>query len=349
MKDAKELDDALIERLEDKEFVKWMIEKLNNKQLDLLLFSTSMDKKYKAQDKLPNQFLQNKLLLKNIRTKLWKMKILPPLAIIVDNREMLGKEPAKEDLLELAEEHNVDDRQKALMLFLQNHYEEALDLYDNRYVGDGKSLKKKEKPKKEKVEQQLSQHKEETLSPKQEKKLQQKIDTLMKEKEDLINQVQQLKKELKEKNTEHQKEINQLSQDLATEKSSAKKLENELAQLHKKIESERAVEKELSKVEKEKEREKQESVPTEKKKLAIIGNPKNNKVLKDNRFDIDLFELDNIEKLIQSIDLYEHKLFLSYVIDEVLYEEKVSQVIREKIITITNFKELKDVMGELER
>ncbi|MCG7344792.1 hypothetical protein MHZ92_11655 [Sporosarcina sp. ACRSL] len=346
MKDAKELDDALIERLEDKEFVKWMIEKLNNKQLDLLLYSTSMSKKYNSQEKLPTQFLQNKLLIKTIRTKLWKMKIIPPLGFIVDNREKLGKEPTKEDLLELAEEHNVDDRQKALMLFLQNHYEEALDLYDNRHADDEKSPKK-EKPKKEKVEQEPSQPKAETLSPKQEKKLQQKIDTLQKEKEDLINQVQQLKKELKEKNTEHQKEINQLTQDLAAEKASSKKLEEELAQLHKKFESEKAVEREQGNAEKE--IEKQESVPKEKKKLAIIGNPKNNKVLRDDRFDIDLFELDNIEELIQSIDLYEHKLFLSYVIDEVLYEEKVSQENREKILTITNFKQLKDVMRELVR
>lgn len=346
MKKTKELDDGLIDRLEDKEFVRWMIEKLNNKQLDLLLYSTSMSKKYNSQEKLPTQFLQNKLLIKTIRTKLWKMKILPPLGFIVDNRSKLSKEPTKEDLLELAEEHNADDRQKALILFLQNHYEEALDLYDNRHVED-KPSPKKEKPKKENVEQQLSQNKAEVLSPKQEKKLQQKIDTLLREKDELINQVQQLKKELKEKNTEHQKEINQLSQEIAAEKSSAKKIQEELSRIKSKIEKEKAVDRELSKIDKEEE--KQEPLPKAKKKLAIIGNPKNSKVLKDNRYEIDLFELDNIEKLIQNIDIYEHKLFLSYVIDEVLYEEKVSKEIRKKIKRLTNFKELKDVLEELQR
>lgn len=342
MEKLRELDVGFIERLEDREFIKWMIEKLRNEELDLLLYSTNSSKNYKSQAKLHTQFLQNKILLKPIRTKLRTMKILPPFDFIFDNKEKFKSDDdvSKGDLLNIAEENNADDRQTALMLFLQNHYEGALELYEK--YSEVKEEVLEELPK-EVEKKQASETKADTLSPKKEKKLQQKIDTLMKEKEELISQVQQLKKELREKNTEHQKEMNLLSQELALEKSNVAKSEEEIVRLLKQLENERTTHKEL----KQKVKVEPKPLQKEKIKMAMVGNPRNKSILSNRYFDIDIYELEDVEKLCRGIERYDQVLFLSWAIDEVQYEEQIPEDIRKEIKRISNFKGLRELMEEL--
>ncbi len=331
-----ELESAMNTRLEDKDFFEWMIDKLNRDQLALLLFASNIKQNANAISKLHKGFIRNKLLLKQTRVKLKNQKILPPFPFLVGRAH---EEFTKEELLTIAKDNDCKKSEIALLLFLQNHYSEALKLYDdymtvNTVLDPDKNSKEAVVIFKESVD--------EGMQPKIQKKLQQKIVILTQEKEELMEQLRKLKNDNKEKNRQHQKELNELKQELALEKNRASHFEEELKHTHILLEKEKDKHTKLIQLS-----EKEDSSKKMVKKVALIGDPKNSSIIVKEMFTVVVYELDTIGDFLAVSETYDYIFYLSYTIDDVIYEEAIPADVRQRITRIDNFATLKKLMGAL--
>ncbi|MEK3937178.1 hypothetical protein MKY41_17875 [Sporosarcina sp. FSL W7-1349] len=342
MSELLEIDQEQVERLEDRDFIKWMIEELSSEELAMLLFVTKTEKNVKKLVKLPIPFLQNKVLAKAVRSKLRSMELIPPFPFYI---EKMGEKEieSKDEIMEVVQEENCDARKAALIFYLQNHYEEAWEYYETR---DEEETAAKEADVVEKESEPEKPSEKQVVSAKIENKLQSKIEKLTIEKEELIARNNQLKQEVKEKNTEYIKDLNQARQALAEEKKLVTELEEQLTKFKSDIEKLRA-ENAALRVENSNAVEQANLPPRAKEKLAMIGHPKNSRILENEAFHITVFELDELQNFIEEADQYAYIFYLSYVIDEVVYEEMVPETIRENIKRIESFMQLKKVMGEI--
>lgn len=334
-----ELSKEQVEKLEDRDFLKWMIEELSNEELAMLLFITKTEENVKSLIKLPTPFLQNKVLAKTVRAKLRSMELIPPFPFYIDAFKE-GKLTSKEEIITFAEENDCDNRKTALILYLQNHYDESLQYYEKKHEEPVQKKIKKEETVKEEVEEKPG------TSIKIENKLQLKIEKLTKEKDELIARNNKLKNELKEKNTEFLKELNQVRQALANEKKITTDYEEQLKSFKLEVQK---LQMENEKLQKENETavETISSTPRVKEKVAMIGNPKNSRILENEKFYISIFELEELPDLIREADQYAYIFYLSYIMDEAIYEETVPETIRKDIKRIETFMQLKEVMGEI--
>lgn len=60
---------------------------------------------------------------------------------------------------------------------------------------------------------------------------------------------------------------------------------------------------------------------------------------------IDVYDIDDIDALIENWTIYDHLFYLTYTIDEMFYEEIVPKYIQQKIEPIENFMMLKRKLG----
>lgn len=326
-----EVEKELRARLEDKEFIKWVIEDLERWQLGLILLACEIKMPPRSIEKLHRRFLLNKII--TARKKLIQIKMLPPYPFILEGKE---RELSEEKIFKVAKEHDLGEKGIALMLFLQNHYEAALKVYDER--GKNKEIQVKEVD--------ASKEKVEILSPKIERKLQEKIKNLTNVKLELTNQLVTIKEELKQKNKDYQIEINQLKQQIAENKKTAESFIEDYKQLEAALEKEMSEKSHLSAKILVLETMKKE-LPKKEKRIAFIGNPMNHAIVENAEYEIDVYELDDIESFIAQWTSYNLIFYLAYTIDKMVYEEAVPLSIRENIEHVENFMRLKEKVGEL--
>lgn len=326
-----ELELDMLDQVEERAFIEWMIESLEREQLAALLLAINIKLPGTAIEKLHQGFIRNKLLQSSARKKLKRKAILPPFPFMV---KVKNEQLTKEELIALAQENHCSESQIALILYLQNYDEAALIYYDHR---EQQILEEKEIGNKEDAAQQVT----EKLPPKIGKRLQQRITTLTKEKEELNKQVAALKEELKERNRTSQNELNQLKQEIAeaTVETTRLTVENEQFQIaltEAKKQEQKHVEVSTLK-----------AIPTKSLKVAFIGNPLNVSIVSMDNIQVDIYETDTIEDFINTWTAYDRIFYLSYTFDEVTYGNVVPENIREKIISVENFIKLKRMMGEL--
>lgn len=322
------LEKDTLNRLEDREFIKWLIEDLDRHQLGVLLFSCDIKLPNTSIEKLPIPFIHNKLI--GARKKLVQAKALPPFPFIsVDGEE----EFTEKKIIELAEKEKCTLKETALMLFLQHHFKATLRKYDHR---------DDEQPDEGELEKERPKVKEEA-SKKIEKILKKKIKNLTKDKEIYLEQVHLLKEELKQKNLLHQKKINELKRKLAEEVSENARLREKKSHLKDEIEKETAEKKQLSAqilvLE--------TKMAEQQKRIALIGNPMNTSILTKGNYEVDIYEIEEVDRLIETWLTYDDLFYLTYTIDEMIYKETVPEHIRNKVRHIENFKKLKETMEEL--
>lgn len=333
MQEYSELEKEIQRQLEDKDFIKWLVEDLDRRQQGALLLACGHKISSKAMQRFPTQYMVNQLVLS--RRKLVQDKILPPFPFILTYKE---EELTAEKILEIAKEYECDSKGIALMLLLQNHYEASLEQYNQRK--DEKVTDVKQDVKTEKIEQSAG-----ILSPKIEKRLQEKIRILTKEKEELLTQVKSLKEEVKQKNLTHQNEINELKRNLAEEITAKKQYEENYSTLEIELEKEKVEKNHLAAENLMLETKIETEMMKHKKKIAFIGDPMNASILAMKEVIIDVYDIDDIDALIENWTIYDHLFYLTYTIDEMFYEEIVPKYIQQKIEPIENFMMLKRKLG----
>lgn len=337
MAKPKKLDNKLLELYADKEFIEWLVLDLNAQQLSILLLTCGT----KQSSKLPKAYLKNKLLLKPTRLKLVENVIIPPLPFLLDtkNKKM---EWTREEILELAEEYETSDREVALALFLQNHHEDAITLYKNKDAPE--RVEEREEDTTEIPTEDIKEENSSKTPTKIVKKLEKRIENLVNEKNEVIEQLQQLKSTTKEKSQLYLKEIQELKQLISEQKHEVSSLEGknsalsrELAIVHEEIKKLRAQAiAVVAKVEEVK------LTP-----IALLGNPKNTAILSKKGFKIDVYEADALDDFQEKLDEYAHVFYLSYVIDTVVFKKYISESNRQTIQLVEDFKSLKQKMEEL--
>lgn len=225
--------------LESREFIEWMIEELDSESLSVLLVAIGIEKQFRQQTKLPKSFLKNKLLLKNGRLKLRDKKILPP---FVEFFSLKNEEITVDKIIEVSNSAKFSLKNQTLILFLQNHYSEAIKMYEEE-----KDKSKNEETKGEEEEEKLEEEKklekkthtkkgnEVKNEKKAEKKINQKIENLEKINQSLLLNIEELKTKNKNSNVIYLQEKNQYKRELALtekdlteERNRRKELEKEL-------------------------------------------------------------------------------------------------------------------------
>ena len=323
------LEKDTLNRLEDREFIRWLIEDLDRWQLGVLLLPCDIKLPHTSIEKFPIQFLHNKLI--GARKKFIQVKTVPPFPFIsVDEAD----EFTEKKIIKMAKDEKCNLKETALMFFLQNHYQAALKVYDERNMEQNNE---KQEVKKETSKEQ------EDVSPRIEKSLKKKINNLTKEKIELQEQVQQLREELKQRNLTNQKDVNALKRQLADEVNQKEQMNTVNLEMKNELEKEKAEKNHLAaqilvletKMEK------------EQKRIALIGNPMNTSILTKKNCQIDIYELEEIDHLIEKWSTYDHLFYLTYTIDEMMYKEVVPDHMQKSIQHIENFRKLKETMGEL--
>lgn len=321
----------------EKEFIGWMLEELDQQQLGVLYVAAGMEENLHKACKLPKKFLVNNLLLKNRRVRLAEKRIVPIAYFLLE--EINGKKEWTDiDIIEKGEQKKADVKEIALSLFLQNYYAAAYALYEHsKKDGDSKEIEKEiEKEKEKKADEKEHAGFERKTSKKQQKaarKLELKAETLALEKGELQSQVRALKAEIKQLQQEKAKETADLRQQLGKSEARAQKLEEQVVQLQKAAE--------------EKKEEPVIGEPVEKVKIALLGNPKNSKILRSDELQIDVFEAEEIERLVEKITQYKRVFYVRYAIDQVLIERSMPEEIRKQMIPVENFLELRRRLGGL--
>lgn len=222
--------------LESREFIDWLLEDLSSLELSALLVSIGIEKQFRTQSKLPKAFLKNKLLLKNGRVKLREKKILPPFEQFIKHKE---EDLKVEDIKLLFMESQDEEKKVILSLFLQNYYDEALDIYNN-FITNNLSIKK---PiiEKEKIDLIEYSEPQKTDEKKVGDKLTLKIKNLEKINTGLQKKVEELKRQNKEIQLKFLNENNKLKEEVALLHKKIS-LEIEKIENYKKIEVEKEVE-----------------------------------------------------------------------------------------------------------
>lgn len=345
------IDYLLLERLIERDYIKWMIDELDQENLSLLLLGIGIESRINNVKKINKQFLRNKLLLKPARIKLRDKKLRIPIIFEIKEEDL-----TIEKINEITEELSCSNSIKALIFFMQNFYEESISIYDTREVKveveveeevgveeDTKNIKILENTEDKKIIGETE------LKPKVEKRLQQKILNLDNENKKLQLHIQKITDETKEKISKRQSEINDIKHQLAEEKKKvvdAKKINDELERENKKLLV--LMEKKLNEVIK-----KEPNTPKipskNKKRIAMLGNPKNNKVLNMDEFDIDIYEASTIENFKEKVNNYHFIFLLQYRFDENIIDLTIPKSIANRIKRIENFQQLTKKLEALPR
>lgn len=277
-----------------------------------------------------------------------------PLSFLVDEPQ---RQWTAEELAEAADEHGVPASAKAAALFSKNFHDEAYLLYEQRDQETEQQSKEPEAPKA--PPSAPAQDQEKTNDKKVEKKLQKKIDNLRQENEALQAEVRKLKEEIKDRTAEWIQQENRLKQEAAEEKKrrvqSEESLETEKAAREKAEKTAEAYSEEMNALKSELHARELSAAPPESAatsetdaiRLAFIGDPRNKKLVSQPGLEVDVYNLDTIDRYLEQASSYEKCYYLSYKIDEVEFEMNVPEEYRASIITVENFKQLKDKMGEL--
>lgn len=339
-----EIDPELVERLLDTNYLKWMIKNLEQYQLGILIAACEQKVPSKKIASLPVKFLQNRL-LKIKKDFLW-VKMIPPYGDLIELRNE-QEEFTEEEIFEIADNHpyEYEPNDIALMLFLQNHFEASLKYYEQHHQSKNGTrevsakLNQKEHTERPKVSEEKD---EKALSPKIEKKLQDRIQTLTNEKKQYMQQLKEVREELKEKNRATTIEMNELNRQLIAEKNERQLMKEKYEQLVKELADEKTEKSHLAA----KILHLEEVQKKSRKKIALIGNPMNQTLLNSIKYDIDLFDVDNMKDLIELWTNYEERYFLAYAFDEMVFEALLPSSIREKIKIVETFTQLKREMEE---
>lgn len=265
--------------LESREFIEWMIEELDSDSLSVLLVAIGIEKQFRQQTKLPKSFLKNKLLLKNGRLKLRDKKILPP---FVEFFSLKNEELSVDKIIEVFKSANFSPKNQILILFLQNHYSEAIKMYEEE----------KDKPKNEEIkgEEEEKRIEEKNLEKethtkkgnevksvknekKAEKKINQKIENLEKINQSLILNIEELKTKNKNSNDMYLQEKNQYKRELASMDKDLTEARNRRKELEEEL---KLKENEISVLNNKVASYEEQLYP--KRKIAYIGESKNVKV-----------------------------------------------------------------------
>lgn len=282
---------------------------------------------------MPKPFLKNKLTHKASRIKLRDKVVYPPFDWVF---EFDKKDVSKETLLQKATEANAPSSELACAFYLQNHFEEAFDLYMKRYSEGETGIEQAISHDQVKVRDTdftVVQESEVQESPKKIKKLTQKITNLTKEKEQLIKQVQNLQGDLKEKLAQKQEEINKLYSDLSIERKEREtalkeidflKEENDQLKMKGKI-TESMPKKTSEKIQ----------------KVAFVGHPKNKGILKSDVLDIEVIESSGLKTFIARADQFAYIYLLTWRFPEEEFAALVPADIKKRTTNIESFIELK--------
>ncbi|MFC7364189.1 MULTISPECIES: hypothetical protein [Bhargavaea] len=338
------------EKYMEKAYIEWLLSDLGKVQLAGLAFLVDSKKTMSQYEKLPEGFLKNHLLKAKTRKFLRDKKFLLPLSFLVDEPQ---REWTAEELIEAADEHGVPASAKAAALFSKNFHEEAYLLYEQRDQAPEQQSSVTDTP--EAPPSAPAQDQEKSNDKKVEKKLQKKIDNLRQENDALQAEVRKLKEEIKDRTAEWIQQENRLKQETAEEK-------KQRIQAEEALEAEKAAREKAEKMAEEMNALKSElharelsAAPPESAatsdgdaiRLAFIGDPRNRKLVSQPGLEVDVYNLDTIEQYLEQASSYEKCYYLSYKIDEVEFEMNVPAEYRASIITVENFKQLKDKMGEL--
>lgn len=331
--DEKEEREKLENHYIEKEFIRWMLEELDQQQLGVLYAAAGMEENLHKACRLPKKFLLNNLLLKNRRVRLAEKRIVPIAYFLLE--EINGKkEWTDTEIIEKGEQKEADVKEIALSLFLQNYYAAAYALYEHsKKDGNSKEIEKEKGKKADEKEYAGFERKTSRKQQKAARKLELKAETLALEKGELQSQVRALKAEIKQLQQEKAKETADLRQQLGKSEARAQKFEEQVAQ--------------MQKAEEEKKEEPVIVDPVEKVKIALLGNPKNSKILRSDELQIDVFEAEEIERLVEKITQYKRVFYVSYAIDQVLIERSMPEEIRKQMIPVENFLELRRRLGGL--
>ncbi|KZE38922.1 hypothetical protein AV656_08455 [Bhargavaea cecembensis] len=343
------------EKYMEKAYIEWLLSDLGNVQLAGLAVLVDSKKTMKQYEKLPVGFLKNQLLKAKSRKYLRDKKFLLPLSFLVDEPQ---RQWTAEELAEAADEHGVPVSAKAAALFSKNFHEEAYLLYEQRDEESGQPQPEPDAPDLHKTAQEPAGEK--NNDKKVEKKLQKKIDNLKQENDALQAEVRKLKEEMKDRTAEWILTENRLKQEAAEEKKqriqAEEALETEKAAREKAEKTAEAHSEEMNALKSELHARElsaaapQESAATSEAdeiRLAFIGDPRNRRLVSQPGLEVDVYTLETIDRYLEKASSYEKCYYLSYKIDEVEFEMNVPAEYRETIITVENFKQLKDKMGEL--
>lgn len=335
MQDYSKLQKETRAQLEEKDFIKWLVEDLDRLQQGALLLACGKKISGKAMKSFPAQYIINQLML--VRKKMVLEVILPPFPFILPYKE---EELTAEKLIEIAKENECNQKETALMLLLQNHYEDALKQYNKRT--DEKQIETVEETTEEVIELPA-----EDVSPKIEKKLRERIQTLTREKEELLEQVKNIKEELKQRNLTTQSEINELQRNLAEETTKRTSLEEDYVKLQEDLLKEKAAKNHLAAEKLVLETKVETVLEKHKKKVALIGDPMNASLLAMKEIEINIYDIEEMDAFVESWNTYDYLFYLTYTIDEMIYEEAMPENLQGKIEHIDNFMMLKRKMGEI--
>lgn len=396
------LEKQLLDLYQERSFIEWMIKNLNGQQMSLLLVSCGIQINLSKSKNLHIAFLRNKLLIKPTRVKLVEIRIIPPFPYLLkaEGEESIWTE---DQILEVADSNNIDDNDLALSLFLQNHHEAAMQLYEkNKLEEQLRTEDKDSNPSttvihedstknqdngnwtKDDVNFNKNMRKLDEVNELEEqkrtgnppvvsvaegnilqendirtagedknlnkilKKLEQKIEVLITEKSTLLEDARNMKNETKETFRQQQKEIELLKQELAEKNKIINNNYMDTSALKIALESSLSSNELLKLKIKKLEPREPEMFAIEKKKVALLGNPKNHSVVTRKYLDIDVFALDTIQDYLIFKDAYDYVFYLSYTLDKVVFEKHIPLEDRQRIVQIENFLSLKKKMEELD-
>lgn len=401
------LEKQLLNLYQERSFIDWMIGNLNGQQMSELLVSCGIQMNLSTSKNLHLEFLRNKLLIKPTRTKLVEKRIIPPFDYLLDIKKE-GKIWTKEEILEAAKLHDIEDKDLALSLFLQNYHEEAMQLYekqkmkevekqwsteetavdsstedlaeetelsrrDKQWIKEDEDfntvLKKLEEMIELKEQKKIGRASVEPIVEETEpqesdeqptgedknlnkilKKLEQRVEILIIEKSTLLEEARNMKIETRETNRQQQKEIESLKQELAEKNKIISNHKMDTSALKIALESSLSSN-ELLKLKMNKplpSEPKKIETDIEKKRVALLGNPKNNSVVTRTYLNVDVFTPDTIQDYLNFQEDYDYVFYLSYTLDRVVFEKFVPQEDRQKIVQLENFLSLKKKMEELD-
>lgn len=184
------MENWLEDELADREFISFLVDDLNGKQLGYLLSSIEI----MNGENLHKGVMRSKLLLDKSRRKLVYKKI--KLLFYISNN-LKTEEISTGALIEFLKEKSCNDRQIALTLFLQNHYYDALIFYyDN--LDNKLKIDKPVKSSKDQLHLEINRVKKENINLLQKKK--EVENDLIKQHLEYEKIVGDLKVELKEAN-----------------------------------------------------------------------------------------------------------------------------------------------------
>lgn len=330
-------------QLAEKLFIEWLIEDLDSTQLFFILKHLEIEVRPIKGKTLPVLFLKNKLLMKTSRTKFRDTELFPPFKWLLDIEDKLSVEK----VLEAAANLDIPIREKALAYFMLNYYKEAYDLFEKRNEKIVEEPATEEKT----ITQETSVELDDIdftpkSSKKLEKKLSQKIANLENERSQLQNQIKELQIEMNEKMKLKQNEITRLNGLIASEKNEKEKIYADTEQEKEQIIKEIDFLKQENDRMKLKADNKKKATPKS-RKIALLGNPKNQSILKNTSYEIEIFDYQNFPLIGERAEEFAFIFLLTWRFSMEEFEKQATSEINKKTSSLTSFVELKEKLGEL--